>query len=75
MRSFFATLKNELVTRRPWASRYALRIAVFEYIEVFYNSRRLHSSLNYKTPAEVEQDGDVLEHANRFIAMMTALIR
>ena len=52
--SFFATLKNELVYRRRWATRLELRAAVFEYIEIFYNRRRLHSSLDYKTPAEVE---------------------
>ena len=33
-----------------------MRAAVFEYIEVFYNRRRVHSSLGYKTPAEVESD-------------------
>ena len=54
--SFFATLKNELVHRRTWKTRAELRAAVFEYIEVFYNRRRLHSSLDYKTPAEVEQE-------------------
>jgi putative transposase len=56
--SFFATLKNELVYRRTWRSRFELRTALFEYIEVFYNRRRLHSSLDYKTPAEVEQEYD-----------------
>lgn len=54
--AFFATLKNELIHRRTWRSRFELRHAVFEYIEVFYNRRRLHSSLDYKTPAEVEQE-------------------
>lgn len=54
--SFFATFKNELVYRRRWATRTDLRDAVFEYIEVFYNRRRLHSSLGYKTPAAVEED-------------------
>lgn len=54
--SFFATLKNELVYRRTWASRLELRTAVFEYIEVFYNRRRLHSALDYKSPATVEQE-------------------
>ena len=54
--SFFATIKNELVYRQRWASRTELRAAVFEYIEVFYNRRRLHSSIGYKTPAEVEND-------------------
>jgi putative transposase len=53
--SFFATLKNELVYRRRWRNRLELRTAVFEYIEVFYNRRRLHSSLDYRTPAEVEE--------------------
>jgi hypothetical protein len=52
--SFFATLKNELIHGRRWVSRLELRAAVFEYIEAFYNRRRLHSSLGYKTPAEVE---------------------
>jgi len=54
--SFFATLKIELVHRRRWETRLQLRNAVFEYINVFYNRRRLHSSLDYKTPAEVEQE-------------------
>jgi putative transposase len=52
--SFFATLKNELVYRRRWRTRLELRTALFEYVEVFYNRRRLHSSLDYRTPAEVE---------------------
>lgn len=54
--SFFATLKTELVYRRTWSSRAELRAAVFEYIEAFYNRRRLHSSLGYKTPAQVETE-------------------
>jgi len=54
--SFFATLKTELIHRSSWRDCHQLRSAVFEYIEVFYNRRRLHSSLAYKTPAEVEQE-------------------
>jgi putative transposase len=54
--SFFATLKSELVHRRRWHSVIELRQALFEYIEIFYNRRRLHSSLDYKTPAAVEQE-------------------
>jgi transposase InsO family protein len=54
--SFFATLKNELVHRRRWGTRLELRQALFEYIEIFYNRRRLHSSLDYKTPAAVEEE-------------------
>ncbi len=53
--SWFATLKLELVDRRSWATRAQLRRAVFEFVEVFYNRQRLHSSLNYLTPAEYEE--------------------
>ena len=52
--SFFASLKLELIDRRSWATRTQVRLAVFNYIEVFFNRRRLHSSLNYMTPAEYE---------------------
>ncbi len=52
--SWFATLKLELIDRRSWATRAQARRAVFEFIEVFYNRRRLHSSLNYMTPVEYE---------------------
>jgi putative transposase len=52
--SFFATLKKELIHRRSWSNRFDLRTALFDYIEVFYNRRRLHSSIDYKTPAELE---------------------
>ncbi len=54
--SFFATLKTELVHRKRWATRIELRAAVFEYIESFYNRRRLHSTLGYKTPAQFEME-------------------
>jgi transposase InsO family protein len=54
--SFFATFKNELVHGRSWSSRLELRAAAFEYIESFYNRRRLHSSLAYKTPSEIEDE-------------------
>jgi transposase InsO family protein len=52
--SFFATVKAELIHRQDWATRLDLREALFEYIEVFYNRQRLHSSLDYRTPDEVE---------------------
>ena len=54
--SFFATLKTEMVYRRRWSTRLELRAALFEYIETFYNRRRLHSALAYRTPAEVEAE-------------------
>ena len=52
--SWFATLKLELIDRQSWATRAQVRRAVFEFIEVFYNRQRLHSSLGYLTPAEYE---------------------
>jgi len=52
--SFFATIKRELIDTRSWRTREGLRHAVFEYIEGWYNTRRLHSSLNYLSPAEYE---------------------
>lgn len=52
--SFFATLKTELAYRRSWPTRATARSDVFEYIEVFYNRRRLHSSLGYRPPVEYE---------------------
>ncbi len=52
--SFFASLKEELIHRRSWATRAQARRAIVEYIEVFFNRRRLHSSLGYLAPAEYE---------------------
>jgi transposase InsO family protein len=51
MESFWATLKKELVYSNPtFKTRDEARIAIFEYIEVYYNRERLHSSLFYQTP-------------------------
>lgn len=55
MESFFASLKKELVHGADFATRAAARAAIFEYIEVFYNGQRRHSSLGYVSPAEYEQ--------------------
>lgn len=52
--SFFATIKRELIDARAWPTRTGLRRAVFDYIEGWYNTRRLHSSLGYLSPAEYE---------------------
>ncbi|MFD8638116.1 IS3 family transposase [Streptomyces sp. NPDC059533] len=52
--SFFATLKNELVSQRRWHSRSVARSAIFEYIEGWYNTHRLHNGLGYQSPAEYE---------------------
>jgi transposase InsO family protein len=53
--AFFATLKIELMDGKAFASRRAAQAAIFEYMEVFYNRQRLHSSLGYHTPAEYEE--------------------
>ena len=52
--SFFSTLKTELIDRKPWATREQLRVALFDYIEVFYNRQRLHSAIGYKSPMQLE---------------------
>jgi transposase InsO family protein len=50
--SFFATLKNEMYYRHTFPTRARARFAVAEYIEVFYNRKRHHSTLGYRTPAQ-----------------------
>jgi len=52
--SFFATIKRELIYTRAWPTRAGLHRAVFEYIEGWYNTRRLHSALGYMSPAKYE---------------------
>jgi putative transposase len=52
--SFFATLKKELIHRKPWPTARAAREAIVEYIEVFYNRKRKHSTLGYLSPANFE---------------------
>ncbi len=53
--SFFATLKVELIYQHSWPTRAAVRRAIFEFIEVDYNLQRLHSSINYQSPADYER--------------------
>ncbi len=55
MESFFGTLKMELIYGNRFKTRAEARQAIFEYIEVFYNRIRLHSSLGYMSPLEYEQ--------------------
>ena len=52
--SFFATLECELLDRRRFKTQAEARIAVFEFIEGFYNPRRRHSSLGYLSPIKFE---------------------
>lgn len=52
--SFFSTLKNELTHGKIFATREAARMAIVEYIEGFYNRKRLHQTLGYRTPVVVD---------------------
>jgi putative transposase len=53
--SFFASLETELIDRSSWRTRADARLAVFDYIEAFYNPHRRHSALGYLSPAEFER--------------------
>jgi transposase InsO family protein len=53
--SFFATLECELLDRSAWPTRAGLRTAIFDFIEVFYNRQRRHSTLDYHPPVSYEQ--------------------
>ena len=61
--SFFVSLKNELVYRTVFSSPNKARTAIAEYIEVFYNRQRLHSTLAYRTPDQVEVEYYTLSQA------------
>src|SRR3954468_23397234 len=54
--AFFATLKKELTRRRSWPTRRELKSAVFAWIEGWYNRRRLHSTLGYRSPVDFENE-------------------
>src|SRR5271154_181911 len=58
--SFFATLECELIDRRRFRSRSEARMAVFQFIEGFYNRSRRHSALGYLSPIEYERKHDGL---------------
>jgi transposase InsO family protein len=54
MESFFHTLKTELVHHRDYQTRDEARRDIFEFIEIFYNRQRSHSTLGYLSPAQFE---------------------
>lgn len=54
MESFWSTLKTELVHHESYATRAEARASIFEYIEVFYNRKRIHSSIGYQCPEAFE---------------------
>ncbi|MEJ8632317.1 IS3 family transposase [Streptomyces sp. MS2.AVA.5] len=61
--SFFGALKTELVHRTAFPTREHARRSISRYIEVFYNRKRLHSGLGYKTPAEAQEEHDSMQLA------------
>ncbi|WP_416211578.1 IS3 family transposase [Frankia sp. Cas3] len=56
--SFWATLKKEFIHLHPFDTVERLRTGVFEYIEVYYNRLRIHSTIGYLTPVEFEDEFD-----------------
>ena len=54
MESFFKTLKTELVYGQRYLTRDEAKKSIFEYIEVYYNRKRMHSALGYMSPEEFE---------------------
>lgn len=54
MESFWSSMQIELLDRQRWNTRVELANAIFEYIEIFHNRRRRHSSLGYLSPIEFE---------------------
>jgi transposase InsO family protein len=55
MESFYRTLKVELIYQRKYETRIEAQRDIFEYIEIFYNRERLHSSIGYNSPEEYEK--------------------
>ena len=53
--SFWGRVQTELLNRRRWRTRIELANALFEYLEIFHNRRRRHSSLGMLTPIEYEK--------------------
>jgi putative transposase len=53
--SFHSVLKKELIYLNTYETREQAKQSIFEYIEVFYNNQRIHSSIGYETPSETER--------------------
>jgi putative transposase len=53
--SFFKSMKAELIWRRNWQTRREVEVALFQYTDGFYNLRRRHSALGWKSPVAFEQ--------------------
>ena len=53
--SFFNIIKSELIRHEKFKNKEEAFSAIFEYIEIYYNRQRRHSTINYKTPAQFEE--------------------
>ena len=58
--SFFGSLKRERICRYKYRTRQEAQLDIFDYIECFYNKKRLHSYLNFKSPIDFEKKTKVL---------------
>ncbi len=67
--SFFSTLQAELLDQWKWATRADLRLAIFDYIEVYFNRQRLHSTLGYLSPAEFEMNWQPAMEGDKLMAV------
>lgn len=57
MESFFSTLKKELMKeKKEFENLKEAQLEVFEYIEIYYNKKRAHSTLRYRSPCEYEEE-------------------
>lgn len=70
--SFFATLKNEMYYQHRFATKAAARTAVVEYIETYYNRKRLHSTLGYITPLEAHRAAHRAAHQTQAVELLAA---
>ena len=67
--SFFSTLQVELLDQKKWATQSKLRLAIFNYIEVFYNRQRLHSILGYLSPLAFEMNWQPAVESDKLLAV------
>ena len=65
--SFFGTLKTELVHGERYRTRLEARLSIFEYVEVFYNRQRSHSTLGYRGPESMKSSLMKLNHVSTFL--------
>ncbi|MEA4874003.1 integrase core domain-containing protein, partial [Anaerorhabdus sp.] len=56
MESFYRTLKRELIDDAHYVHRQQAQQEIFKYIEIYYNTKRMHSALNFQTPLQFEKN-------------------